>query len=326
MYNKLLERQIKRYLKGGTDELDEKVKALLLSISQSYDHYEQNRMLIERSLELSSEELSLSNTKLSSAYNEIDTKNKNIIDSIQYAKRIQRAMLPKLNTISQTLDDFFIYYLPKDIVSGDFYWFSHQNEYVYMAAADCTGHGVPGALMSMVGNSLLNEIVNEKKVTETGDILLMLNNEIVKALNQKEEFESRDGMDIALIRLDQRNQKLSFSGANRLLFHVVGDSLDVVRGSKFPIGGYYEDQNKLFDTYEVEYKKGECIYFFSDGYADQFGGAHGKKFMLKQFKDFTLLIKNKSMNEQKSLFEKAFLDWMGDYEQVDDVLLIGIRL
>ncbi|HYG53410.1 MAG TPA: SpoIIE family protein phosphatase [Flavobacteriales bacterium] len=324
MLNKLLERQIKRYLRGGIDNLDPQVKALLTSISQSYDHYEQNRIMIERSLELSSEELNVANGKLTGAYNEIEYQNKNILDSIYYAKRIQHAILPPIPNILNHLPDCFVFYLPKDIVSGDFYWFTTKDDYIFIAACDCTGHGVPGALMSMIGNTLLNEIVNLKGIVDPGEILQSLDQNVVSSLKQKEEA-SRDGMDLALVRVNKSKNELAFASANRFLFRYVNNELEIIKGDKFPIGGYYEGQHKQFQTHTFTYSKGESIYIFSDGFADQFGGEHGKKFMLKQFKEFIQQNISLPMPEQKVLFEKTINDWKGSYEQVDDILVIGIR-
>jgi serine phosphatase RsbU (regulator of sigma subunit) len=258
--------------------------------------------------------------------NEVITlKNKEITDSLVYAKRIQAAILPDSKLIYKSLKQAFILYLPKDIVSGDFYAFAQKNNKVIIAAADCTGHGVAGALMSMIGSSLLNQIINERDVTSPGKILDELNTGIIHSLKQKDS-ESNDGMDIAVCSFDFSNSKVIFSGANRPLWLVRKNELLTYKPNKLPIGGLQITHNEKFIEHEITLEPNDTIYLFSDGYADQFGGGAGKKMMLKRFKETILAIQNKTMQEQEINLKDFFLDWKKNNEQVDDVLVVGIRV
>lgn len=246
-----------------------------------------------------------------------------ITDSINYSKRIQTAILPDLNDIKQSLNDFFILYQPKDIVSGDFYYFNKVNSDVFMAAADCTGHGVPGAFMSLVGSKELkiaNAISNSP-----AQILKHLNNGVKDTLRQNHIDGTKDGMDIALVRIN--GTTVRYSAANRPLWILKKDSsiIEEIKATKTAIAGFTED-NFEFDEHEISLSKGDTIYLFSDGYADQFGGDKQKKMTTKRFREFVLSIKDKSMNEQQLQLESFFNSWQGNSEQVDDLLVIGIRL
>ena len=255
----------------------------------------------------------------------IEIKNKEITDSLNYAKRIQTAILPDVKLIYKTLDQSFILYLPKDIVSGDFYSFAHKDNKVLIAAADCTGHGVAGAFMSMIGSALLNQIINEKNITTPSIILDHLNEGIVDALKQKEN-ETSDGMDISICAFDLNKTKLEFAGANRPLWIVRNKELLFFKPNKFPIGGLQVVHDEKFSQHTVELQKDDSVYLFSDGYADQFGGERGKKLMTKKFREILLSIQHQSMPDQQFHLHKYFNDWKGVNEQVDDVLIIGIRI
>jgi serine phosphatase RsbU (regulator of sigma subunit)/ligand-binding sensor domain-containing protein len=255
----------------------------------------------------------------------IELKNKDITDSINYAKRIQEAILPTRENFRSLFPDSFILFKPKDIVSGDFYWLSEKNDRIFIAAADCTGHGVPGAFTSMIGNALLNEIVNDRGVLEPGKILDALREGIIKSLKQSgKEGESKDGMDISLCSINLKNNELEYAGAYNPLFIIRKKELIEVKGDKFPIG--ISDHRKQFANNNVSLEKGDAIYIFSDGYADQFGGPGGKKYMRKRFKDHLLSIQHLSMEEQRLAINTALVDWQGPSEQVDDILVIGIRI
>lgn len=257
--------------------------------------------------------------------NEIEMKNKDITDSINYAKKIQEAILPANELFKSVIKDGFIVYKPKDIVSGDFYWMAEKEGSVLITAADCTGHGVPGAFMSMIGSALLNEIVNDKAITEPASILNHMRDGIVKALKQTgREGESKDGMDIALCNISFKENKLQYAGANNSLFIVRNKELLEFKANKFPIGIGIE--MKPFTNNVIDLQANDIIYIFTDGYADQFGGRDGKKFMKKRFKDLFLSISDLVMDEQKIKITEAFKEWQGSYEQVDDVLVIGIRV
>ena len=256
---------------------------------------------------------------------EISQKNREITDNVNYAKRIQTAILPAEQTIYSTLSKSFVLYQPKDIVSGDFYAYFPQPGGAMIIAADCTGHGVTGAFLSVVGSSLLNQMINEKKITDPGKILDALHDAMIETLNQR-SGESTDGMDIAICSVDLFNSKLSYAGANRPLWMIRENELIVVQPNKFPVGGLQIVHEENFQSHHFDLQKNDTFYIFSDGYADQFGGEFGKKFMTKKLKDTFLNIQQLSMQEQKEYLLKCFEEWKGNHEQVDDVLLIGVRV
>ena len=259
----------------------------------------------------------------------IENKNLEITDSIKYAKNIQEALLPNLNEVNQLFENSFVLYMPKDIVSGDFYWFAKNGDTHFIAAVDCTGHGVPGAFMSIVGNTLLNEIVNKKNITVPGDILLELHKGVKIALNQNAvEFERRDGMDIALCAFNINTNEVQYSGANRPLWIYRKNKnyeLEIIKSTKFPIGGIELDNSRIYENHILTVEKGDCLYLFSDGFADQFGGPKGKKYMVSNLqKTFSQNI-DQPLNIQKEELAKSFINWKMDNAQVDDVLVIGIK-
>ena len=255
----------------------------------------------------------------------IEEKNKDITDSINYAKRIQEAILPEQNLLSKIFNDSFVLFKPKDIVSGDFYWFAEHKGKKIVAVADCTGHGVPGALMSMIGSNILNKLVIENGITQPDLILNMLNDEVRTALKQKESnSETRDGMDILLISID--GNTLEYAGAQRPLWLVDNNSLQEIKADKFAIGGIQQEQKRIFTKHVLTLQKDNALYLSSDGFADQFGGESGKKLMTKNFKELLLSVQNKSMTEQKDFLESTIENWKGSREQIDDILVIGIKI
>jgi ligand-binding sensor domain-containing protein/serine phosphatase RsbU (regulator of sigma subunit) len=285
----------------------------------------------ERTSELreEKEKVEVINKEISAQKSIIETKNRDITDSIQYAKNIQEAILPQLEVISQEFPQSFILYMPKDIVSGDFYWFAKRKNKKFLATADCTGHGVPGAFMSIIGNTILNEIVAEKEILQPGEILNELHAGIKNALKQSNaEGERRDGMDIALCAIEDGSNILEYAGANRPLWIFRGgapDKMEVIKPDKFPIGGLEMEEKRRFTNIRLELGKGDMIYLSSDGYADQFGGHAGKKMMVKNFQKLLTEILHLPVNEQKEILRNHFINWKGDQEQVDDVLVIGFR-
>ena len=256
---------------------------------------------------------------------ELEQKNRDILDNLHYARRIQSAILPETKQIFNALKDAFILYLPKDIVSGDFYTFSFRNEKVILAAADCTGHGVTGAFMSMIGSSQLNQIVNERGITQPAKILNHLNTGIVEALKQN-PTEVNDGMDIALCSLDLTTKKLEYAGANRPLWLIRDSEWNEIKPDKLAIGGFRLKEDMSFTNHELQLHKGDIIYLFSDGYADQFGGEDGKKMLSKRFRDKLFSMQSMIMREQEKELLSYFNNWKGTHDQVDDVLVIGIRI
>lgn len=256
----------------------------------------------------------------------IEEQKKEITDSIEYAKTIQEAMLPTEKDIKLIVPDSFVYFLPKDIVSGDFYWVRKMNDLRFIAVADCTGHGVPGAFMSMIGTDRLNFALQEKKLTIPSDILHELNNGVKEALKQNEAGStSRDGMDIALCVIDENNRVLNYSGANRMLYKISKGVLTDYAPTKSAIGGF-TPLNFIFQNHQIPFEEGDMFYMFSDGFADQFGGEKGKKYMIKTLKSLLISISNDSPEVQKGKIEQEFHSWKGTHEQVDDVLVIGVRV
>ncbi len=254
----------------------------------------------------------------------LERKNKEILDSIHYAKGLQDAILPPENQFRSLFPESFIFYLPKDIVSGDFYWIDSTDDKILIVGADCTGHGVAGALMSVLGTSLLNQIVNEKGVTVPSDILNHLQNSVINSL-KKSEADTHAGMDIAICCFDLKKNELQFAGAKRPLWLIRNGELIIYSADKFSIGSQYYE-NESFTNQNIAIQKDDSIFIFSDGYPDQFGGEKGKKLMTNNFKELLLSIQSKSMNEQWILLNQYFQNWKGNNEQVDDVMVIGIRI
>lgn len=270
----------------------------------------------------------------------IEAKNKDITDSIVYAKRIQTAMLPFEERIKASIQDYFIFFKPKDIVSGDFYWFQDMGIHsfsiesdieqknsnkIVVAAADCTGHGVPGAFMSMIGNELLNQIVNIRNITKPSEILAKLHKGIRNALSQATS-DSRDGMDIVICTIDKEKKILEFAGAKNPLFYVQNGVLYEIKGDKMPIGGEQIEEERIFTNHQLDLSLPTTIYLCSDGYQDQFGGEHNKKFFVRNFKLLLENIHKEPVDRQKEILEKMLEDWQGAEKQTDDILIFGIKL
>jgi serine phosphatase RsbU (regulator of sigma subunit) len=269
----------------------------------------------------------LKNVELKTAYDEIEEKNKNILDSIFYARRIQSALLASDHLLSRNLVEYFVIYRPKDIVSGDFYWAVEKGDKFFLAAADSTGHGVPGAFMSLLNSSYLDEAVNEKNLDEPAAILNEVRRQLVAALNPEGSIEeTRDGMDAVLISLDKRNSLLHFACSNNPLVLVRNNKLEVFAPDKFPVGIHPGYENKPFSAHSLELKKGDMVYLLTDGYADQFGGPIGKKFKFRQLKELLLAVHHEPVAKQKELLEAKHAEWRGDLEQVDDMLIIGFKI
>lgn len=275
----------------------------------------------------------LKNVELIKAYDEIavnqkiiSEKNREITDSINYAKKIQQAMLPHRRDIHASLEHSFVFYKPKDIVSGDFYWFSKQGDLILIAVADCTGHGVPGAFTSMICSDKLHDAV--KQTVVPGDVLSLVNKEVKLALRQEENKDStRDGMDIALCAIDRKQKLIHFAGANRPLWYIHEKSkvMEEIKGNKQSIGGFTEEDYS-FETHTMAYRDGDSFYIFSDGYADQDGGEEQKKLMTKHLKEKIVEAQHLPLKQQGKFLEHFVLEWMGDNEQRDDMLVIGFKL
>ena len=255
------------------------------------------------------------------ANNELEEKNQEIMDSIVYAKRIQSAILPTDKIVKEYLQDSFILYKPKDIVAGDFYWMEHKDDRVLFAAADCTGHGVPGAMVSVICNNALNRSVREHGLKDPGKILDKTRDIVVQEFEKSDE-EVKDGMDIAICSLE--GNKLEYAGAHNPLWIIRKGELLETKANKQPVGQF--DNPEPYTTHTLNLEQGDAIYIFSDGYVDQFGGEKGKKYKTKAFRELLLSIQSEKMEQQKIIIDNAFETWRGDVEQVDDVCVIGIKI
>jgi len=287
-----------------------------------------NQKLAEskRQIEIINSDLEIKNAEVLKQKDIIEQKNQSITDSIQYASRIQTAVLPPVSFLSDWGIDNFILYKPKDIVSGDFYWGVEKDEKIILAAGDCTGHGVPGAFMSMLGHAFLDEIISTREPENAADILNLLRDEIINALKQKGTTgEAHDGMDISLVILDLKAGKLDYAGANNPLYLIRDGKMNQYKADRMPIGIHVTSITP-FTNQSVEIKKDDHLYLFSDGYADQFGGPNGKKYMYKPFQELLLKHHDKTMELQKEILDNTFGKWKNDREQVDDVLVIGLHI
>jgi serine phosphatase RsbU (regulator of sigma subunit) len=315
---------------------------------------EKNNKLWEQSMAIHKEKERIDFLK-----QEVETRHKEVMDSISYAKRIQNAILPLDSEMESSLPESFVFYKPKDIVSGDFYWMGKINsknqisnserqselsnlksDMTIIAAVDCTGHGVPGAFMSMIGNILLEEIVIQKGFTDPGKILEQLDNNVRMVLRQdNNETSTRDGMDVCLCVIDEEHKTVKYAGANRPIWIVKNSNnlsnsnthetvsaylLDEIKATKAAIGGL-RDEPVQFKTHEIPFEKGDRFYLTTDGYADQFS-PQDKKMMTKRFKEKIVAVSSKSMSEQRVDIKDYFMKWKGDMEQTDDILIIGIKL
>jgi len=255
---------------------------------------------------------------------QIERQNKEIKYSFDYAKKIQNTVLPRPEVFDTLFSEHFIFFKPKDIVSGDFYWISQKDQRIFITAADCTGHGVPGSLMSMLGITMLHEIVNEKNYTHSEEILNQLRNSITRTLKQEgKPGEQKDGMDMVLLIYDPVHRQLEFSGANNPLYIIRKGEMMEFKGNNMPVA-YYDNMTD-FTRVTIQMEKDDRVYLFTDGFPDQFGGPDGKKFKYKPFKDLLLEIHNRSMDEQEKILQLVFKEWQGELDQIDDVLVIGLR-
>ncbi|MCD4794052.1 MAG: tetratricopeptide repeat protein [Bacteroidales bacterium] len=303
-----------------------------------------NRLLAAQKEEIEHKniELEQSNEEVLAQRDEIEDKNiliteqrdialkqkEEITDSIQYAQRIQEAVLPDKKLFAEDIEDYFIYFRPKDIVSGDFYWMTKVDDKLIVTAADCTGHGVPGAFMSMLGVTFLNEIVNKDKILAASEILDRLRNKVIDSLHQQDR-ETKDGMDMAISVIDTTKQEIQYAGAYNPLYFIPANSgeykINKIPADRMPIGIHLK-MDKNFTNHIIKYNKGDSIYLFSDGYMDQFGGERGRKLKSKKFQELLLKIQSKSMTEQKDILDKFLTKWKGDLEQLDDIIIIGMKL
>ncbi|MCE9501963.1 MAG: SpoIIE family protein phosphatase, partial [Leptospira sp.] len=259
--------------------------------------------------------------------------NRDITESIRYAKTIQQSILPSKELIQWALPESFILFKPRDVVSGDFYWFlekkistgSSEETIVVLAAADCTGHGVPGAFMSMIGNSLLNDIVNARGIIQPDEILNQLHKGVRFSLNQ-DMTDSRDGMDVALCTIFRDRNYLKYAGAMNSLYYIQNGELTEIKADRRSIGGSQKEDQRIFTRHVIEIARPTTLYLTTDGYLDQFSGTDHRKFMSKRFKELLLEIHKLPMSEQKVLFDTKINNWMKGCDQIDDILVIGVKL
>jgi phosphoserine phosphatase RsbU/P len=284
------------------------------------ENHKLTEKLSERSYNVMMQKWDLERRNLS-----ISQQNREIMESLHYAQNIQNAILPKSEKLKSWFNDSFVYYRPKHVVSGDFYFFEKHNGQYYVAAADCTGHGVAGAFMSMLGSSLLKQIIVENNVVDPSEILIQLNRRILEALRQS-ETSSHGGMDIILLSIDESKKKLTYTGANRPVLIIRNYEEIYYRGDKTPIGGFFPEENRRFTSNTIDIQQNDRIYLYTDGYADQFGGPEGKKLMSKKFKEILMNIHESSMDSQSQTLDNYLQNWRGKFEQVDDLLVIGIRI
>lgn len=323
-----------RALIEGSNEIATLSKHFNKMIEQLEEYYnvleqkvaDRTREIEQQKEEITAQRDSLAdkNHRLEAAYQKIETQNQHITDSIRYAKQIQSALLPPKDYVNELFPDSFVLFRPKDIVSGDFYWTRKIDGSMVFVAADCTGHGVPGAFMSMLGMSSLNEIVTKESVNNAGKILDKLREYIKISLRQTgKEKEQKDGIDLTLCVYKPHENKLLVAGANNSMVLVRNNELTVIKADRMPIGIYRKEHP--FTNHEIETQPGDIIYMFSDGYPDQFGGPNGRKFLAKNFRNMLFDIHNKPLKDQKMHIEKNLLTWMSGEEQVDDILVVGIK-
>ncbi len=284
------------------------------------------KRILEEKVRERTYEIQTQKNEIESQRDIIDEKNANITASIKYASHIQKAVLPPIELIDKLLPDNFILSKPKDIVSGDFYWLAEKDDKIVLAVGDCTGHGVPGAFMSLLGITLLNEIVNIQGITKSDVIITKLRENLIHSLQQsRKDIPTSDGIDIALCVLDQQHKKIQFTGGMNNLIHIRDGKLEVLRGNRSSVCVVYKN-SEIFTMKEFEYKKGDVLYLFSDGYQDQFGGEHDRKYFVHRFYTELLDIHRKPMSGQKEILEKNLKEWMRDNVQTDDITVLGIRL
>ncbi|MCK5823417.1 MAG: DUF4154 domain-containing protein [Bacteroidales bacterium] len=315
-----------KIIKLSTKQLEEKNTAIE---KQNFEIEQQKEELQSQHDEIQSQNLILQRV-----FNNIKLKNKELTDSIKYAQRIQQSIFPTDRIINELLPNSFILFEPKEILSGDFYFIKKSkvlknktnNEKIIVSAVDCTGHGVPGALMSIVGKDLLDHSISELGLIKPSEILESLNTGIKNTFYQNNAgIVAKDGMDMSLITIEQKTKVLEFAGAKNPIYLIRNNSLSIFKGDIYEIGNYEKTEN-IYTNHQLQLQKDDIIYLFSDGYADQFGGEKGKKFLYKAFQQLLLKIHQKPLVEQRRILLNEFIEWKGEQEQIDDVLIIGIRI
>ncbi|MEN8121084.1 MAG: SpoIIE family protein phosphatase [Bacteroidota bacterium] len=305
--NEELEKLVNQ-LKEYSEELEEKVKERTTEVVR-----QQN--VLKKNLE-----------KIELLNQELKNKNISITDSIEYAKLIQDALLPPEAYINELLHDNFILFKPKDIVSGDFYWVRQINEYIIIIAADCSGHGVPGAFMSMLGISFINEIVRKREITQANQVLNELRKEVKKTLRQTgKKGQPLEGMDMAICVINTKNNSMQYAGAYNSLYMIRNNKLDEIVADRMPVGMYLKEEH-TFTNHNIEIQTGDIFYIYTDGYADQFGGEKNNKYSIKAFRSLLIDIHQKTMIEQRRILNQTIENWKKGQDQLDDILVMGFRV
>lgn len=290
------------------------------------DDLAENERVLEQKVVERTEEVVRQKEEIQEKNQELEILYKQVTDSIHYAKRIQEAILPPQELFDQLLPNSFVLYKPKDIVSGDFYWLDKKGESVFCAAVDCTGHGVPGAFMSIVGSNLLKDAVNNSDFYAPSEIMDKLNEGVTSTLHVGlTEKQTKDGMDMTLCSFDFKKMELQFAAAFNPLYLVRNGQMIQYKADKFPVGAFVGEKRK-FANNSIQLQKGDMVYIFSDGYADQFGGPKGKKFMAGTFRNLLLEVSALTASEQRKKLDDTIEMWRGHLEQVDDILIIGIKI
>jgi len=325
------------YSEQLTEEMDymnNNLEQIVRDRTSKIEQQKEELTMQSESLKVANDEIVKINHILERQGGEMNKKNRALTDSLNYAKRLQTAVLPNAEFLKEVLPEHFIFFQPKDIVSGDFFWygevdsswdFDDASHIQVLVAADCTGHGVPGAFMTLLGHNFLNVTVNIQQVTDPEQIIYKLDQQIVETLRQNDPASIKDGMDIAVLSIQKEKHLISFAGAGNPLYYFSKGEFHEIKGANFGIGGVLRKE-KLFEPHKIEYESGDVFYIFSDGYPDQIGGKEGRKFYKTRFRELLAEIYHKPMEEQKAIIQKQFYDWKGDFKQIDDILVIGIRM
>ena len=318
------------YIKRREKNLREQKRILEQKVKERTEEVEmQKNEIVDKNHELEQQdnEILAQRDTLSMQNEKITKQNKQIKDSIQYASRIQSALLPSTSLLTQNNIEHFLIFKPKDIVSGDFYWIKQTNEHMLIAVADCTGHGVPGGFMSMLGNAFLNEIVTHSDIINASDILGRLRELIISSLEQSgDDAVTRDGMDIAFCEINLKTKILQFAGAYNSMFLIRNGELTEIKADRFPVGNYYKG-NQTFENTSIQLQLNDNLYLLTDGILDQFGGEHGGKYGAKRFRNLLTNICQQPMEIQRESIENELSRWMnGKYDQIDDITMLGLKL
>lgn len=321
-------------LTEDVDFLNNNLEKIVKDRTLKVEQQKEELMIQSENLKMANDEIVNINEVLQKQGNEMSKKNRSLTDSLNYAKRLQTAVLPDPKYLKQVLPEHFIFYQPKDIVSGDFYWygevdsswdFDDASSTQVLVAADCTGHGVPGAFMTLLGHNFLHLTVNIQQVVDPEQIIYKVDQQVVETLKQNEPHSIKDGMDISVLTIEQEKNIISFSGAGNPLYYFSEGEFYEIKGANFGIGGVLRKE-KVFVPHKIEYKSGDVFYIFSDGYSDQTGGIEGRKFYKKRFKEFLKKIHTYPIPEQEKMIRDNFFKWKGDNKQIDDILVIGLKM